>query len=463
MLTWLKRVSLALVTLLLAWVVVGWSGVLPRPSAEQRAALDTMRAPPQDAVGDRNAFEVFWLLPRAIPEHERAQVLAADIAALDAMHPTGSEAPGLASAAFPRHLAKGAPKAPCARDPGCLQAVRADPERAREVVSDAAPLLAQLRRLGEFDHLRTPYRQSWAAPLPEFQLSGPLQLTEAALAFVDGDPDVALGGLCRDVAAWRRLKGRSDSLIFEMIALAWLAGGAQLYADMRAELPLAHPLPPSCAQAFGPPLPAQRQSCDVYRAEFTLGERVLSEGMSGDPDPGLADRLIGQRSPLFNPEASAALSALHYSRICAALQQPAEQWPTPARGDGLRCGVIDKAFNWLGCGLVGMATASYSDYGLRDRDGEGMLHLLQLADWLSRQEDPAAAFAERPEQHRKFEQPVHFEDGELSIELLRPLGKPPRWGIALPGSRVPAAAAVVSNGQGDDQAGTVVGSVRANR
>jgi hypothetical protein len=432
---WLKRTALALLVLGLAWVVIAWSGVLPMPSSEQRAALTLMRAPSQDAVGERNAFELFWLLPYAIPDAERERVLAEDIAALEAMHPTDGATLQLASSAFPRHVAKDAPKAPCNREPGCLQHVRADPDQARAVLVAHAPLLAQLRRLGDYDHLQTPYRPSFASPLPELGLSGPLQLTEAALAFVDGQPDAAIDGLCRDLAAWRKLKGRSDSLIFEMVSLAWLQGGAQLFADMRAELPRDHPLPTTCAAAFGPPLPAQRQSCDVYRAEFSLTDRVMADTHFIASDPGLGGFSLGGRLLPFNPEATAALMAPTYSRICAALHQPAAQWPSSNPADNKACGWVGMAFNQLGCRLFAIATPAYSDYGLRERDGEGMLHLLQLAEWLAQQEDPGSAFEQRPGQHRQFEQPVQFDAGELSIELLRPRGEVTRWRIALPGSR----------------------------
>jgi hypothetical protein len=65
--------------------------------------------------------------------------------------------------------------------------------------------------------------------------------------------------------------------------------------------------------------------------------------------------------------------------------------------------------------------------------------LLQLADWLAGQADPAAAFEARPEALREFEQPVRFEDGALLFDLLQPRwNQPGTLRVALPASRLPA-------------------------
>ena len=439
---WIKRALAVVLCLLASWLLIGWLDLLPRISDVQRAALERMRAPARDAAGERNAFELFWLLPYQVPASERADVLARDFALLDAMSSTESERPALVSAGYPRHIPANAKSLPCGRQPGCLASVRADPEAVRGRLIAAAPMLTALRELDEYDHLRLPFRPALASPLPEFQHTAPLQLSEVALAFVDGQPDAALGGLCRDIAAWRALKGRSDSMIFEMINLGWLQGGAQLYADLRAELPTDYPLPDSCDAAFGPPVMAQRQSCDVYRSEFVLGERVLREStLFGQDEPSTLQR-VGERL-LLNREATSALSAHHFSTVCDALQRPASDWPTsaPEASAAYRegCGWTGLLFNPMGCMLRSIAMPTYSDYGLRDRDGEGMLRLLQLADWLARQPDRERAFDQRPEAHRQFEQPVSFENGELAIILLRPRGKETHWRIPLPASRLSAA------------------------
>ncbi len=244
---WIKRAGTALLGLVVVWLGLMWSHWLPRPSAEQASALAQMRAPMAQAKGERNAFGLFWQLDYDIPEAERAQVLAEDVAALDGWRP-GQDLEALASRArgrYPSRVAKDAPPLPpCEAD--CLAQVRADPEPWRAALAARQSRLAELGQLAHYDHLRTPFKMSLYSPIPAFQGTGDLQIAAAALAFADGQTEAALSGLCRDLGQWRRLKGRSDLLLSEMISLAWLRNGGRLYADMRAELAADQPLPAAC-------------------------------------------------------------------------------------------------------------------------------------------------------------------------------------------------------------------------
>jgi hypothetical protein len=430
------RIGGVLGGIVLLWLALAWTGWLPRPSAEQRAALALLKAPREHAIGEHNAFGFFWLLQHEIDEAEYAAQIARD-AAVVATWDLGRPNAPLPRDALPRRVPVDlAPQQGCGRDSRCLADVRADTDAVRAGLAARQPLFERLDTLGRFDHYRSEFPPALSGPIPPLQDSGRLQLLRAALRYVDGDTDAALAGLCEHMSAWRRLKGRSDSLIFEMVGLAWVRDGAQLFADIRAELPPTHPLPASCDTAFGTAEPFPRQSCDIYRGEFAMVERGIAQMLSGGVrEPG--DDTPKNHNILFNPGATVAASARRFVGLCNLIDQPIAGWPSPATPP-LRCRIDEWMFNPTGCVLNGVAVeAAYLDYVLRDRDGEGQLRALALADWLAMQPDPQAAFDARPAEHRAFEQQVTFADGELSIELLhRQGGRASHWRIPLPGSRV---------------------------
>ena len=436
------KLGAAVIGLLLScWALLAWSEWLPRITESQRQALAQMREGNQQAVGQRNAWQLFWLLPYQIPEAERAAVLAQDIAALDAIDiaPPPVDLQSVAEGRYPRRWAKDAPRHRfCSSEGDCLAEVRADPEAAAAELASAQGELDALNRLADYDHLQIPHRPSLASPIPPFARAVSLPLLEAALRFEQGDPTAALTGLCRNAAAWRGLKGRADNLIFEMLNVSQLMRNAQLYAQLRAELPADFALPAVCAQAFAAPRPEERQACDVYRFEFRLNESLMQPGvleaMEGGEEWSRSIRGWGAEL-LINQEATLAISAENFASLCAAIPRPIKQSPELRRPADQGCGFVGRLFNPVGCILSAIGTPAYTDYWYRDRDWEGSLRLLQLADWMAEQPDPAAAFAYRPAALDSFEQPLSFADGELAIKLLKPRSKP-LWAVALPGSRV---------------------------
>jgi hypothetical protein len=443
------RIGGVLGGIVLLWLVLAWTGWLPRPSAEQRAALALLKAPREHAIGEHNAFGFFWLLQHDIDEAEYAAQIARD-AAVVATWDLGRPNAPLPRDALPRRVPVDlAPLQGCGRDSRCLADVRANTDAVRAGLAARQPLFERLDTLGRFDHYRSEFPPTLSGPIPPLQDSGRLQILRAALRYVDGETDAALAGLCAHMSAWRRMKGRSDSLIFEMVGLAWVRDGAQLFADIRAELPPTHPLPANCDTAFGTPESLPRQSCDIYRGEFAMVERGIAQMVSGgvrEPD----DDMPKNHNILFNPGATAAAAARPFADLCNLIGRPVADWPSPATL-AVRCGADEWMFNPTGCVLNGVHfTALYTAYVLRDRDAEGQLRALALADWLAMQPDPQSAFDGRPTEHRGFEQVVTYSDRELSIELLdRPGGRPSHWRIPLPGSRAVdggAGASLVASG-----------------
>ena len=434
----LRNLFWTLFVLLFGWTGLIVSGLMPRLTTEQRDALAMMRAPNEHAHGERNAFELLWLLPRDIPEADRAQVFTADMAAIDALHPTLSSDLDLASAHFPRHV-EADERMPegCSSKPGCLAAVRANPETFRSALALRAPMLAGLDQLGDYDHLRTPHRPSLAPQFPEYQQTGPLQLARAALRHMDGDTDAALTGLCRDLRVWRQLKGRSNSLVFEMNVLAWLRGGVRLVADIQAELPSAQSLPAGCAAALAPLVEAEHQSCDVYRAEFAGIDAAMDPCtmFASGPEPGLGDHAKAFAARfVYSGEHTRALLATELAKACAALRSPAVAIAVETE---TRCDRTARVFNPLGCILVDVSLPNHGHYWQREQDVDALLQTHALADWLATRPDIAAAFAARPQLYRTL--PVTLAADARSLVLRRLEQREtedPEFTLPLPGSRI---------------------------
>jgi len=439
MLMLIRRGFLLLIVIAMSWMANMLFGWLPTASSAQREALSQLRAPMERATGERNAFMLFWFLPYDVDEADHYPLLAADSDAIRAWGSSGAVA-ALPSLSLPRLLVdEPAPLEFCGRDGRCLSDLRSNPEAVRDVLRTRQAVLDKLDRLGDFDHYRTSVPITLATPIPYLQDAGRLQAARSALRHLDGDSDAALRGICRDLRSWRRLKGRSDSLVFEMVNLAWQRQLVEVFADIRAELPREHPLPPDCAEAMAAPVPEQRQSCDVYRAEFAAVEHTFTH-LYSSAVPGerswrerARDMLI---AGLVNREASLATMAPGYWQSCVALGLPMVAWPERL-DTGLRCRTDERFFNPVGCVLAELAVPNTLTYLRRERDSEGLLRLLALGEWLAHQPEAVEALASRPDVHRGFEQDVSLEGDVLLLHLAEPRNPAaPTWRLPLPGSRV---------------------------
>lgn len=446
----------SLAAAIVIWTVTVWTEWLPRPTQAQQDALALMHAPSDRVVGARNAWEMFWLLPYEIPDSARPAVLAEDLAALDARYDqSGMEAyESVADGRYPRRIPElGGTSKFCAGQESCLAAVRADPEAAEAEWQAKSSLLEASRRLADHDHFRTPHRISLSSPIPSFGSIRPVQMLDVTRQFLQGRPDEALDRLCQDTAAWRRLKGRSDSLIFEMFNASLLLRAVALYAEMRAELPRDYPLPDSCSRAFAPAQMTERQSCDVYRSEFRMFEgamrpEMLVQGHGEGEAPSFVRAWMADM--VINQQAGTARAAERFAALCATIDLPAERAGAALRSLSGQCSWMDSAFDPLGCILMDIASPAYVDYWKRDRDWEGSLRLLALAERLAAADNPAAAFEAEGALRGGFEQEVRFEQGRIAMKMLRPSPvNEPWWSLPLPGSAFPAAGSAAAGDASD--------------
>lgn len=423
-------------------VVVGLVGVfalsrLSTPDAVQREALALIESSAASLAGD-NAFDLLWLLPYDVPAAERAAVVDADVARMqrELAGPRVDGEPNVSGESTAegryRRMADDADDLEYCdmRAVDCLDTVREQRAAyAKQLARDGA-LLARVRELSAYGHIRNRFPPSMFAPFPGFHRVN-ISATRSALDFAEGNIEAALNGVCRDVTTWRRLGANSDNLIQVMIAAALVEGNARLFADMMAELPLDHPLPQVCVAAFDPAAIAP-DICPALTGEARWSFSVMRE-YSGAKD---------FLAPLvFDALRTRAMAAPAYAHFCTdtvrrQLREDLPLDPAPGMGSPWR---LECAGNLLGCQLVGIAIPAFAGYPVRVQDMQAMIRTVDALIWLrGRAEDAAlqpetvaTALAMRQTGGRDIHHDA--ETAELVIKL-RGHGGNTEWRVPLPAS-----------------------------
>ncbi|MCD9028079.1 hypothetical protein LDO26_07640 [Luteimonas sp. BDR2-5] len=400
----MRWLALCLAGMLVVLAVVWLASRLRGAPPGQRAALATMQAtwiPP-----GRNAFDAVWLLRWDVPEAPRAAIVARDMSALQARPawPTGSNEPFVSSAAagYADLRPVQATVAPCgAREDGCLARVRADLPAYAALVEANATLIARIGALAQYDHYRSKLPPRLDAPLPELGHAG-LAITAHAVHFAQGRYDLALDGVCRDIATWRRLGVHSDSLVVRMLGIALATDGhGRLLADMLQVLPRDHALPGACAAALAAPSSGEADLCPAMRGEFAWASPITR--LLADPATPADER---PSTLLFDVDATLALQAANMADACSEATRVAlasdlpAPLPAPRRSVWLR---LECAANAVGCILGDIAAPDYIEYQHRAQDQNARLQLLATLAWLrdtagdgARDAMPAERIAHRP-------------------------------------------------------------------
>jgi hypothetical protein len=97
-------------------------------------------------------------------------------------------------------------------------------------------------------------------------------LSAFALKYTQGDYIGGLVSTCRNIAAWRRMVGVTNSPTDSEMAIFWMDGAIRLYADMLANLPANATVPEDCALALQPVSVADVDSCAQSGRQFLREE-----------------------------------------------------------------------------------------------------------------------------------------------------------------------------------------------
>ncbi|TVQ29526.1 MAG: hypothetical protein EA370_14985 [Wenzhouxiangella sp.] len=420
------------------------------PTDAQLEALALMESPLE--FEGSNAFTALWLLPYDVPESEQDGVMADDIEALVRSRRNWFEDGGalhFGSLAAERS----ADLRPDAEDRklfcqsgrgSCLDQVRTNPDGIRELLQRHSRLLERTAALANHDYLQDLFPPSFLSPTPGFQLATYTQ-TRHALAFIDGQVEDALEGTCRDLAGWQRLGTNSDTLLTRMIGHAFASQRfTGLLADMLAELPPGHPLPPNCQALLQQPDPEALNLCQPMRGEFRLMQAFTQE-MASDAylrDSAELSRVERLRLFGFRYEPSIALAAPGYAQWCSeeirdavAADNPEPELLEPPSLFNLRC-----LANMQQCWISRMTPASvFRVYHGRHLDYGARMRLLAALLWIqqhSADESLEAAFASLPDRFQSATRPLRLDadQAELAVELHNH-GDGQFFTLPLPGSR----------------------------
>lgn len=439
---WLRRIGIVLLALFVLVAALWSASRLRGPTAEQRQALAMFEAEPE--MPGTNAFPALWLLQWDVPESEQASVVAEDVERFRSLPPSGDPARPAALANFRSVAAERYPDLEdtlasepvnCAWDRGgCLETVRTNRDAHAARLERAAGLLERVEAVLTHDHYRSQLPAALDMPFPRLQLM-PLAATRHALQFVEGDVDGALANNCRALAGWRRLAGNSDSLMLAMFSARGIQGHASLLAEMLAEIPLDHPLPPACQLALAPLQAGEMNLCTAMRGEWEFADSAID---ALESDQRALARLT--RWLLIDREGIAAQRAQELAWTCGGEAAAAlvEDRPLgeshPARGL-MR---FECVANLVGCVLTDIAVPAYADYGLRMEDARARISLLRALEWMRGQAaagngDPARLLGELPGRTISPDRTVDLdpETGQLRMQLLydRP---ETHWRIPLP-------------------------------
>jgi len=380
------------------WVALVLSEWLPRPTAQDMAALAALEPVPANVSGERDGSAAMWLMSYAVPEDQLAAVMAADVEAYNAALQIGglgnfqSSAKGrFADIATPN----GKDPALCeAWADSCLARVQKAPEVTRKVIADFAPRLERSRWLAHYDHFPYGFEPRYDSPIGSTGSVINLALADAALKFVDGNRAAAFASLCADTASWRQVRSHTDMLIYDMIGVAQMANATKLYAEMLLESP--PEMAPPCPEVFAPLTDEEANQCAVMRNEF-LSTKYSFESNSVFPGPASTENSILR--PLVNDANVIRHAARSMAPYCQEIhrQRIAQRDPVipPVATD---CTAVDKFFDPLGCSLIGATGPDYSDYYWRILDLDARMRLLANAVAMRGMtpELAAAAFSKRP-------------------------------------------------------------------
>lgn len=397
-----------------------WSRLQP-PTPMQRDAMALLQPSPEPE--GRNAFAALWLLDRDVPDARLQQVATADMQRIRAELARSPDArPGKGAAAQYRDLQPNAADKAlfCPLRGDCLQQVRTDPDGYAALVARHRVLLDRIAALSGYDFYRSQVPADVRAPMPIFSLA-PLGITRAAQAYASGDVDAGLARACTGVRTWRGLGRNADSLIVKMLGIGLATDGyGRLLAQMLAELPAGHPLPPACEAALAPVSVDELSICEAMRGEYASSAAAIEAVES----PSRAGTLQAAWNQLFyDPEKSRALIAGNFALACSratrAMLAADESWDWSQEHRPLLR--MECVANLAGCILADIATPAYVAYGRRAQDSGARLDLLRgVASLHGLDVDPST----REERLRRFwaetrsrNRELRFVDGGEGVEL----------------------------------------------
>ena len=431
MLKGLAAALLALGVLIVSAYAV--SRALPVPQREAEAAARIQARP---ALAGENGYAALWSLTWDVDVRQAHDLLDEEARRLASTSPhwdgQASEASVLTDVPLLATTDEAAPERCPARESGCLQRVRGNPEGYAAWVAQRKRISDRIEALDAYGHFRTTLPSRIDAPLPGF---GPLfdDMTVQAQRFAAGEPDAALRGVCRNASVARKLLGSGDTLLASMVGMALYDASATLFVDMLAELPPDHPVPALCERMFASSPPVTDDLCGTLRGEgrwMAEGFRALSKGAFRGR---FADALF------LDTDKTLARGAGTYEWYCgesarAGIESDMRlRAPSPPSRLSFSC-----IANAIGCSLVSIQAPAYADYAWRFQDAAMRQKAVGTWLWLrARAANDTRPLAERlrsrPDAFKSAARDITVEGATLRVPMYeRRPGQEDAWRLPVP-------------------------------
>ena len=329
-----------------------------------------------------NAFARLWFMQYEVSDGDLDTAMAADIASTRSVEETAT-GDFYRSSREKLKEATGDTSGLCERQAkDCLAKIAADPAAARAAV-DAFPIMRA--REEAFEHSDFSWSEFPATVLSDRAADpGPAQrvwLSAFAVRYVEGDHAGALAGVCRNVATWRRLRGRTNSLPGEMIAIAQTDAGLRLFAQMLAALPRDEAAPPECSDALRPVDAADLDRCAAMAREYAISTDIVREMTARYDEEPWWNRPMAWLT--FDARQSLAWRAEQGAAFCGegALRRMAADLPVAA--ETLRVtNRFECVASAIGCILAEIVAPTHLQYDQRALDFAAHLRLAATLLWL---------------------------------------------------------------------------------
>ena len=411
---WILRGSFLLLLALVAdFVIYRMRG----PTPAQHAALELMQKDRHPKKGV-NAFPLLWSMHYDVAADRLDEQLAADIEHLRLLQAADSDTaayePSVTKLPEPRpddaglcHL----------RKPNCLARVMADPASARNALEKYEAIARKTRMLEATDFLWDELPANPGTPEPIRGSTQDLWLSSLALQFVSGDHAAAIAGTCRNILTWRRLRHGTNTLIGDMLSIAFADDALHLLADMLVLQPLEAGVPPECVHALQPIEAADVDRCTGVAGTFaqTLGAYTLIAPKKGSLSGPAIIWLVFDRAKTTAVLAE-RMSGHCEKRFTEALLHDIE----PEAIEPFIKHAPECLANIAGCELLAIPMLPYAQYDQRALDFAAHLRLAATLLWLRENSEGSLSerFERRPAHLRSATHASSFDEsqGKLYVD-----------------------------------------------
>jgi hypothetical protein len=447
----------ALLLLLFVLAIVFAYGRMRGATVEQQQALALLEKKPV-FKSEENLAAYIWSMTHDMPQDKFESLYAADVAKLNALKNTQDiasfkwQAKTLYSEIDYRQDEL---KDYCNKKDlsACLASVQRDQTKIRPILDSSQIAIARAEAISLYRSYYSPMQQYIESPLPSFQTGQTLLRVHYADLFVNGQQQLAMTKICRDIDAWRSIGANTDSLVGSMIGHAYVRADVSILAEMLTRVDSDEKLPAICMSALKPIEYQENMICDAIRGEFEIIKNFeVSLKSEQELDKSVTEKITEMASPLtydhvqLNRKA-APFYAMHCDEnaIVAAKQQKPAVIDMEVLIEGNQCDSVDIVSNAVGCVLFDAALSDYSKYSNRRLDQSAQITAMQILVWLresgATKNTVQQLFAARPINLRGFSDRIQLntETGVLEVKLLSPSGDGLKtWAIPLsPRMKVP--------------------------